>query len=178
MQYFKGDDIEKKYVESGKQVMDLQSAQKDAFFSDAYNCQELGQILYDSGRAPLANAIPEQIFRETFAEVFNSFQMAGSFESYLSIFRKIFGEQVDVTFTIADYGHLQIDIESSGNENFPAIVRQIESNEYVLYNLIDDEDDNIVFTGVKGFESQYDLEQMLKEFVPAGIFSEITLTII
>jgi hypothetical protein len=74
-------------------------------------------------------------------------------------------------------GRLQIDIIAEGVDLNDAVARRIENNQYVLDELIDYEDDNIAFQKIKGFQSQYELEQMLFEMVPAGVFTEISLTL-
>lgn len=176
-QYFKGDATELKYYNSGLPISDNLSAQKDIFFDEAYACFVLGELLYDNEYAPLARAIPREIFRESFATVFDAFLVAGSFESYLTVFRNIFGDDVEVTFTVPDPGKLQIDIVAAGFQLSEFVARSIVSNAYVFDEIIDDESDNIVFQTVKGFESQYELEQMLFEMVPDGIYTEITLTV-
>jgi hypothetical protein len=82
-----------------------------------------------------------------------------------------------VDFTVPAPGKLNIDIEAAGVELADFISRYIEDNTYLFDEVIDDEGDNIVFQSVKGFQSQYELEQMLFEMVPAGIFTTISLTI-
>jgi hypothetical protein len=176
-QYFKGDATELKYYAVGSSVIQGFNLSKDDFFDDAYACFVLGELLYDNGLSPLANAIPRDIFIGSFADIFDAFVEAGSFEGYLTVFRKIFGEDVVVEFVVPAPGKLQINIEATGVEEFLFAARQIENDEYVLYDILDDENDNIVFQTLKGFESQYELEQMLFEMVPAGIFTEITLTL-
>lgn len=176
-QFFKGDEKELKFFNAGKTIFENLSVQKDLFFDDAYACFVLGELLYDSARAPLSNAIPREIFRESFSAIFDSFILAGSFESYLTVFRKVFGEDVEVTFTVPAPGKLQIAIVASGVETYDFIARHIVSNAYVFDEVVDDEGDNIVFKSVKGLESEYELEQMLFEMVPAGIYTEISLTI-
>lgn len=177
MQYFKGDEDELKMAAAGNDLMTQASDAKTEFFNDAYGCFVLGELLYDTGRAPLANAIPRDIFRETFESVFDSFVEAGTFESYMNVFRKVFGDDVGVVFTVPAPGKLLIDITSAGFVISEFLARQVEDNSYVFYNMIDDEDDFIVFQTVKGFTSQYELEQMLFEMVPDGIYTEITLTL-
>lgn len=176
-QFFKGDATEQKYYLSGLPISEQLSAQKSLFFDDAYACFVLGELLYDNDYAPLARAIPREIFRESFATVFDAFLTAGSFESYLTVFRNIFGDDVEVTFTVPAPGKLNIDIVAAGFQLSDFIAREIVANAYVFDEIIDDEDDNIVFQTVKGFESQYELQQMLFEMVPAGIYTEITLTV-
>lgn len=174
-QFFKGDAEELKYYNSAQPISDILAAQKGQFFGDAYGCFVLGELIYDNGLAPLANAIPRPIFRETFEAVFEAFLTAGSFESYLLVFRKIFGDDVEVTFGVPAPGKLTIDIVADGVELSPFVARYVADNVYIFDNVVDDEDDQIVFQTIKGFESQYELEQMLFEMVPAGIYTEITL---
>lgn len=176
MQFFKGDATEQKFYNAGEPVLSALSLSKDEFFDEAYACFVLGELLYDTGRAPLARAIDRQIFRESFSALFDSFLVAGTFEAYLDVFRQIFGAEVDVQFTVPGPGKLQISITADDVEEFEFVARQVESNAYVFYEIIDDEDDNIVFQTVKGIESEYELEQMLFEMVPAGIYTEITLS--
>jgi hypothetical protein len=176
-QYFKGDSLEIKFDAAGEVLISNIALQLDAFLADAYESQPFGDIIFADGRSPLANAISQDIYRETFNEVFSQFSVAGSFESYISVFGKIFGDSVDITFTVPGDGRLQIDIIAEGVDLNDAVARRIENNQYVLDELIDYEDDNIAFQTIKGFQSQYELEQMLFEMVPAGVFTEISLTL-
>lgn len=176
-QYFKGDDVELKFYQAGAPINDQLSSEKDAFFDAAFECFVLGDVLYETSRAPLANAIPQRIFREALPTIIDAFIVSGSFESYLTVFRNVFGVDVEVDFTVPAPGKLIIDIVAAGVQLDQFVARRIESNAYVFDHVIDDEGDNIVFQGVKGFESQYELEQMLFELVPAGIYTEISLTL-
>ena len=175
MQFFKGDELEKKFYDSALPIQSLLSLDKDAFLQGAYSAGPLGDIMFDDSRAPLSNAIPKEIFRGAFKEIFEAFVSVGTFEAYLTVFRKIFGDTVIVNFTVPAPGKLNIDIEAEGVELSKFISRYIEENAYIYDYVIDDEDDNIVFQTIKGFQSQYELEQMLFEMVPAGIYTEITL---
>lgn len=176
-QFFKGDATERKYYESGRTIAEVLSGQKTEFFNEAYGCFVLGELLYDNDFSPLANAIPREIFRESFATIFEAFLQAGSFESYLIVFRNIFGADVDVTFTVPAPGKLNIDIVATGLAIYGMTIREIADNAYEFFTLVDDEGDRIVLQAVKGFESQYELEQMLFEMVPSGIYTEINLTV-
>lgn len=177
-QFYKGDATELKYYNSVQPISDTLSAQKDLFLSDAYGCFVLGELLYDNDFAPLAKAIPRDVFRETFETVFDNFLVAGTFESYMEIFRKVFGDDVDVEFTVPGAGQLTIDVESSGLQLSPWVARRIVSNAYVYDNVVDDLGNQIVFQSVKGFETQEELEQLLFELVPDGIYTQITLTVV
>lgn len=177
MDYFKGDADEIKFVNTGANLFNQIEQEKDDFFDGAYACFVLGEILHDSGRVPLANAIPRSIFRESFTNIFDAFLEAGTFEGYLTVFRDIFGETVDVTFTVPAPGRLQIDIVADGIVEENLIGREIVADEFVNSEILDQTSDNIVGSLIKGFNSQYELEVMLNEMVPAGIFTEISLTL-
>lgn len=176
-QFYKGDEIERKFYEAIAPVIAQLETGKDEFYAGAYLSFKLGEVLYDSGRAPLANAIPREIFREAYAAIFDAFLVAGGLESYLLVFRSIFGDDVDVQFTIPGPGKLLIDINATGTQTFNIIGRTIVDDSYVLANIVSRDDFNIVGRGIKGFETQYELEQMLFEMVPGGIYTVISLTI-
>lgn len=181
MQYFKGDDLEKRFDNAGSDIISQIGVALDDFFDNAYDAMPLGDVLHDIARSPLADAIRPEIFRASFNTIYTAFTVAGSFESYLTVFRKIFGETVDVEFTVPAPGKLNIDIIADELEEFNFVARHIDDNMYlydnvIWYDGIDDPGGNIIFQTVKGFHSQYELEQMLYEMVPAGIFTEINLT--
>jgi hypothetical protein len=176
-QKYKGDATELKFDSAGGTLLTTLSADKDDFFDGAYACFILGEMLWDNELSPLASAIKRTIFRESFATLFESFQAAGTFESYISVFENIFGADVEVTFTVPAAGKLNIDIVAATLEESNFIARRIVDNEWINDEIVDYVGDNIVFQSVKGFESQYELERMLYEMVPAGIFTTITLTV-
>lgn len=176
-QFFKGDDLEQKFFNAGDPIIANLSAQKSEFFEQAFATMTLGDLLFDTGRAPLANAIPRAVFRESFSTIFDAFLVGGSFESYLTVFRSVFGNDVTVTFTVPGPGKLNIDVEASGLQTSFFRVREIVNEAYVFSTLKDRDADSIMFRTVKGLESQAELERMLFEMVPAGIYTQITLTI-
>lgn len=176
-QFYKGDEKELKIFNSANSVIVNLETGKDEFFDNAFSTYPLGDVLYDSGRAPLANAIPRDIFRESFATIFGSFLEAGSFETYLEVFRNIFGEDVAVTFAVPAPGKLNIDIVATGLAIFDLVGRTIQDDTYVIDEIVDYDGNNVVGQSLKGFETEYELEQMLFEMVPAGIYTQITLTV-
>jgi hypothetical protein len=178
MQVFKGDPTELKMIAVGTELFDNLSLQKDEFFDDAYLSAILGEVLFDSERAPLTNAISREFFRTSFSELFDSFVAGGTFESYITVFKKIFGDDVVVTFTVPAAGKLNIDIAAAEVELSNFVARSIVDNAYVFDNIIEElSGDQIVFQTIRGFQSQYELEQMLYEMVPAGVYTVITLTL-
>ncbi len=190
MQKFKGDDLENSFIASGEVIFDQMSMSKDDFFDDCYFAGPLGDLLHDIKRSPLANAIRPDVFRNFFNTIYEEFRHSGSFESYLVVFAKIFGDTVQVTFNADNLttpdsppgpGKLQINIIADELEEFNFVARHIDNNMYlyedvIWYDDVDDPGGNIIFQTVKGFHSQYELEQMLFEMVPDGVFTEITLT--
>lgn len=179
MQYFKGDATEKKFDNSASPIIDQIGMQLDAFFEGAYDAMPLGDLLHEGVRSPLANAIVLPIFREFFNTLYNEFRVSGSFESYLVVFRKIFGDEVEVEFTVSAPGKLAIAIIADQLELSNLVLRRIVDNAYLFDSALwyDDLDSgHILLQTVKGFHSQYELEQMLFEMVPAGIFTDIDLT--
>lgn len=176
-QYYKGDETELKVDGCVEPLLSDIELQLDDFLDGADEASPLGDVIFDTGRSPLSNAIPKEIFRIAFKEIFDAFVLVGTFEAYLTVFTKIFGEAAVIEFTVPAPGKLGISIEAEGVELTDFITRYIENNQYVYDEIIDDEGDNIVFQSIKGFTSQYELEQMLFEMVPAGIFTTISLTL-
>lgn len=177
MQYFKGDATELKYYNAGKDISDNLSDQKDTFFDEAFGCFVLGEVLWDGEFSPLANAMKRDVFRSSFEAIFEAFVVAGSLESYITVFKKIFGDDVDIEFTVPAPGKLEIVIIASGTATSDFVARYLEESEYFFDTIIDDEGDTIVFQTIQGIESQFELEQMLFELVPGGIYTEISLTV-
>lgn len=177
-QYFKAsDDVEKKFDLAMAPEMDSLSLQEDLFFQGAYECFSLGDLLYDTDRSPLSNAIDREIFREAFATIFDAFVVAGTFESYITVFKNIFGDDVVVEFTVPGPGQLEIGIEATGIQLSNVVGRTVVDGAYVYDEVIDHDGNNVAGSTPKGFQTEYEAEQMLFELVPGGIFTTISLTI-
>lgn len=177
MQYYKGDAKEIQFDLCGQPIMEILSDDRDTFFDEAYACFALGDLLYTENRAPLANAVEQDIFRELFATIFEAFVSAGTFESYLSVFRNIFGDDVTVDFTVSGPGQLDIDLQATGTLTATRLSREILGGSYVYYDRLTSAGDTRVASIPKGFQTEYEAEQMLFELVPAGIYTTISLTI-
>ena len=105
------------------------------------------------------------------------FLEAGSFEGYISVFQKVFGNDVDLTFTVPSAGKLVIDIQAQGLIPFDLAARKIVENEYVFDKVVDQDDNQIIINFIKGLNSQSDVEIMLNELVPQGVWTDINLTL-
>jgi hypothetical protein len=176
-QYYKGDATEIKFFDSLNPTAGLLSANLDEFEANAFTCFVLGELIFDNKIGPLTNAIPRSIYRECFQQLFDSFVVGGTFESYIEVFKRIFGDDVVIDFTVPDPGKLIIDIEATGIVLSPWVAKLIVDDAFVYDNIVDDEADNIVFQSIKGFETQSEVETMLFQMVSAGIYTEITLTV-
>lgn len=148
----------------------------DAFYAGAETCFQLGDALYEAGRSPLVDAIEQEAFRQVFFTLFSFFERPGTFEFYLTVFRAIWGDDVDVEFTIPSPGVLQIDIEAATLTNYNFVERHIVDNEYLFDEVVTDTGDNIVFRLLSGIRTQEQVDVLMRELAPAGIYGTATLT--
>jgi hypothetical protein len=177
VKYFKGDETEVKMYSAGLPILESIGLELDQYFDGVYGSVPLGEFIYDQNLFPLTNAIRRQVFVSAFKELLSSWSFCGTFESYISVFKKIFGDEVEIEFTVPGPGELVIDIATAGFDSSPFVARTIENNAYVFDNVVDDEGDNIAFAVVKGIETQSELEKILFTMVPNGIFTTVSLTI-
>ncbi len=177
MQFFKGDATEQKMYAAAAPTIDLLSLVLSTYFTDAYGSVEMGELLFDSQRIPLTNAIRREIFITCFKQILMAWAYCGTFESYLTVFRKIFGEDAEIEFTVPGPGKLTIDVTSSGTQNYNFIAREIVDNDYVFSNIVDYDDNQIVFQAIQGIDTEAELITVLFTMVPGGIFTDVSLTI-
>lgn len=177
MQYFKGDDLEKKFYQVTEWSLDLIDSEKDAFLAESYFCYLLGEVLYDEGASTISSAIPRFVFRESFFSIFDSFINGGSFESYMIVFRAIFGDSVEVEFEVPSPGVLLINIAALEAQTEPLIGRRIIDNKYHYENILDHEGDIIMAQTTRGLKTQKDIDILMPELTPAGIYVETTLVV-
>lgn len=111
VQNFKGDTVELKMEAVGAAPATAIELALNQYFDGIYGCIPLGEFLYDQNRVPLANAIKREVFIQCFQELFEAFAVAGTFPSYITVFKKIFGEDVQIDFVyqgtvtgLAEYG--------------------------------------------------------------------------
>lgn len=175
--FFKGDELELKMYDAAAPALEEIGTFLDEFFEQCYLCKPMGALLYDERRVPLTNAIRREVFIDTFAEIFDAWIFSGTFESYLTVFRKIFTNDAVIEFTVPAPGKLIIDIEAPATQENQFIARVIESGSFVFYDMITQDGDFLVFRGFPGIETEYELNKMLFTMVPAGIYTEISLTL-
>lgn len=178
VQFFKEtDDLEKKFYAVTSEAMDVMEAQLNTFFDEAYACFILGEVLYDTGASSISTAMTRDVFRTAFFALFESFVEGGSLESYMTVFRAIFGQDVSVVFSVPNPGHLQINIDALNITEEPFTMRRIVDNVYQYDDLLDSEGEPIMAQVTKGIKTQQDMDILMPEITPEGIFVETTLII-
>jgi len=177
MQYFKGDPKELKMIAVGEPVMDLTSAALDEFYEEGFNASPFLLMLYDENRMPFYTRVPRDIFVDFIKEALRIFPFTGTFESYLFILNAIFGIDSEVTFDVPAPGRLNIDVAAIANSEFEFMGREfIPGSGYELFNITDSEGDELLFRGVPGIETEYELNLLFSEIIPDGIVPAISLS--
>jgi hypothetical protein len=178
LQRFKDNDItEAKVIEVAMPTLELIGSNLDDFWQGAFTSYLLGEVLYDLDRDPMSGVISRTIFRQIFPEIHQIFTRPGTFEFYLTIFRAIWGEDVEIEFVVPDEGRLQINASNLPIEEFNLLLREIVSDEYVYSELVDHAGDFIMLQDKAGIKNQSELDALINEISPAGIFTETTLTL-
>jgi hypothetical protein len=177
MEYFKNDDLEQKIIAACQSLFSGINTGIDDLEENCFSCYKMGELLFDNNRMPLTNVIKRDIFIYCFEQIFEAWQFCGTFESYLTVFKKIFGEGSTVDFTVPGAGQLEIEIIATETDEFNAVFREVLNEVYIYDNFVTQDDDKIIFRSVLGIESQYELEKVLFSLVPNGVYTTISLTI-
>lgn len=179
IQKFKDNDlIEAKVIEAFAPKFASLGSDRDDFYNGAFECFAFGDVLYVLKRSPMAGVITQEVFRRSFFAIHDLFTKPGTFEFYMQVFRAIWGENVDVEFTVPAPGILQININVLDVENFDFIAREIVNNSYVHSKILDHDGDNIEFQDTVGIKTQDEINALMHEFCPAGIYNETNLDIL
>lgn len=174
-QYFKGDADELKFDAAGKRAFDASGAALDAFYADGYSANPFLLMLYDEGRMPFADRVPRDSFVEFFKEALERFPFTGTFEAYIFILEAIFGAGSGVLFEVPAAGKLNIAVNAATSLEFAWQTAEFVDGALVVSDMVDHIGNSIVFGGVAGIDSEYELELLLAEIIPAGIYAEVTL---
>ena len=178
MQKFNPNDpIEQKVIDSFLPYLEEISDDKDLFFDEAYQCFRLGDVLFDLDRSPLANAIQKDFFRSSFFAIHDLFTRPSTFDFYMEVFFAIFGENVEVEFVIPSPGVLNINIEVLNLSLDVLQARQVESGQYVFYDLLTSDGDTLVAQVPTGPKTQSAIDAIMIELNAQGIFVTTTLVI-
>lgn len=171
-QNFKGDAQELKFQASGHPLFDQISMGQDAFLADGYNSTPFLLMLYDQGRIPFSERIQRTAFVAFVTEALQLFPFFGTFETHLFILRSIFGDLADISFDVPGPGILNIDVSGTTEVEFDFVGAEADG---VIFEVIDDSFDQLVFRGISGVETAAELSLIFSEMIPAGISPHISL---
>lgn len=170
---FKGDEVELKFEAAAQPAFDLTSAALDDFYAEGFDSTPWLLMLYDENRMPYSQRINKDAFVDFIKETLKRFPTIGTFDTYLFVLRAIFGLSSEINFTIPSPGILQIDLNASSSLEFDFVAKN-ELGE--LDNIVDDLGNQIIFRGIAGIETEYELELLFSEIMPAGITPHINLS--
>lgn len=174
-QYFKGDADELKFDLAGKRAFDASGVALDQFYADGYTASPFLLMLYDEGRMPFVDRVPRDTFVEFIKEALERFQFTGTFEAYIFIMEAIFGAGSGVLFEVPAAGKLNIAVNAAASLEFGWQIAEFVSGELVVSDMVDHIGNSIVFGGVAGIDSEYELQLLLSEIIPGGIYAQVTL---
>jgi len=177
-QFFKETDaLERRVAEVFEPIQNRISLDRDAFYAGANTAEPLGDVFQNLDADPLARVLAPDVYRNSFPAIHDLFTRPGTFEYYLSVFRKIFGSNVVVEFTIPSPGVLNINVEAAELELADFLAREIVADEYVYHEVMDQDGNNIVFQGLFGIKTQPEMDLLINELAPSIIYTTATLVI-
>lgn len=171
------DELEERVRNLVLPTLELMSSEKDEFFSGAYESFNLGDVLYNLRRGPLAGDISQEVYRSSYFAIYELFTRPGTFEFYLHVFRALFGESVDVQFTVPSPGVLLINVEALDILLSDILGRDIVNNAYEYIEVIDHDGNNIAGQGSQGPKTQTEMDAIMIEIKPHGIWVQTSLVI-
>lgn len=175
-EYFKGDADEIKMDTSGSGPIDTIALALDQFFDEAFECSEFLLMLYDEGRMPFSDRVPREAFVNFLVQCIANANFIGTYESYLFLVNGIFGQGSSIFFEETDPGVVTMTISSEATTRFGFIVREISSGgDYEYFDIVTSNNETLEFVGFPGIDSEAELKRLLAEFIPAGIYADITL---
>lgn len=179
MQPFKRSDQKEEMMrDAALPLLQLLGGEFDNFYNGAYTCYKLGDVFVNLNCSPLADVIPPSSFRACFFAIHEMFTRPGTFEFYLDVFRALFGETVDVEFVVPSPGKLEINIASLQYLTEDFLARSIVDNIYEYDEVIDHNGDNLVFQGSIGISTPEEVNAMVREIHPIGVYVEANLEFI
>lgn len=177
LQPFKiNDDVEAKLTEAFVSSLRVVDGQFDAMFAGVYTAQPMGGAIYDAGADPLVGPLVRASYIVSFLQIHALFQRPGTYELYLAVFRAIWGSDVSVVFTPTP-GKLSIVIEALSTTLELFAARRIEDNHYMDDEVLAENLDNLVFQVPTGIKTQQEVDALMRELHPIGIWVEATLDI-
>lgn len=178
LQAFKANDtIEPKVRDAALPTLEDLGAERDTFYEEAYEAFPLGDVLYDLARDPLAGVLARGTFRTSFFAIHELFTRPGTFEFYLEVFRAIWGEDADVTFSVPAPGKLLITIGEITLGDFELLARRIEGAVYVYDTLTDQAGETLIVRDFLGVKTEAEVDALVHEISPAGVWVQASLAL-
>lgn len=174
-QKFKGDTTELQMEAAGSLPFDICTIELESFLSGCYDSNPFLLMLYDAGRMPFVERVPRDAFIGFIKQAIPNFPTTGTFETYLFILKSIFGPETVVFFEVPAPGKITMLVSAGDILSFDWVATEFNGVDIDTYSVIDNEGDQIQFQGIAGIDSQAELEQLLSELIPAGIYPDITL---
>lgn len=170
-QNFKGDATESKMYAVGEPILDLIHLAKDEFYAQGFTAAQFLLMLYDEERIPFSQRIPRDAFVAFFREMQAYSNFTGTFETYLFVLRGIFGQVAEINFDVPNPGELEISINTTNT-----VEHAMFGDDGGDFFLVDDDDNQMVGDQIAGITSQYELDLLFKEIVPAGINPTVAIS--
>lgn len=171
-QNFNGDSLELKFCGSFDLVFKDMRTALLALLEKSYGDKALGYTLYDAPATPLNSVFERDVFALYYDAIFKSFPYAGSFESYIFILKKLFGEQAGITFEILAPAAIRIEIASDKNTWFKWIESIIQKIK------ISDDNGNIIhFRRALQMTDHYKVRSILNIFKNPGVYIEFNISL-
>lgn len=178
LQRFKdNDETEAKVIAVAMPTLNALSEDHDDFYNGANTAYGLGEVLYDLDRDPMSGVITRDVFIKSFPAIHQLFTRPGTFEFYLSVFRSIWGNTVTIEFDVPSPGVLTINAVVLELDEFNLIAREIFNNLYEFNEIIDQQGDNIEVRDQIGIKTESEIDALMNELAPEGIFVVTTLTL-
>ncbi len=176
MQNFKDNDaLELKFQAAGEAPMSICGSALDEFYANGFDSSPFLLMLYDEGRIPFSNRINRDAFVDFIKQALDKFPFTGTFDTYLFILYNIYGAESEIRFYVDAAGTLAIDVEANVNSEFQFVAREFNDGAYEFFNMTDNTGDRLIFRGVAGISTEYELNLLFAEIMPAGIAPTITL---
>lgn len=142
----------------------------DAFFAQAYASYLLGDIIYENNLDPSAKVLTQEVYRTSFNAIHDLFTRPATFEFFLSVFRAMWGADVDIVFTIIKPGQLKIEIYGSTPAYNEILYREIVGSSYIYDEIITDEGDSLTAQESTGPQTIDELLMIMSELGANGIY--------
>lgn len=173
-QHFKGDSLEVKLAGTFDAVINPLLQELTRWYNDAYESYDLGKIIFDEDKIPLTNAIPRDAFYKNYGTILERWQYVGSFESYLTVFKMIFGPDSVILFERPAPGCLNMSISTQRTSVFKWVTSRYAKR---AARIVDHAGAQLVLRQLLGINDFFEVQAVLNSLNPAGIYLTVNFEI-